>query len=468
VMPAWAGEPVSPPSPTPRSGPPTLHLGLFRSADLLRTESQPSDEDSATSDVLTLDNAVATALSHNRLIRSSALDVAKYGNQLAAARTQRLPQFQVTVTPAYLLAPIDVHVDKGAFGTFQGIGSVPPQDTTLRTEPGLGVAATAGVTQPIAQLYRIGLTIDQLEVARDMSRQDLRSQRQVVANNVRQVYYAVLQSESALAALQEHVTSIRELQRVLGEQVVQQAALPADLLQIKASVARAEYDVVSTQRTVLSQKERLNHLLGRDPQTPFTLSPVPAFTPLETDLAIAREVALRQRPELLKANLQVSYSDYDVRIKWAQFFPDLNLVVRYVSPLTGDVLPKNIAYAGLEFSWDVFDWGKKRQDMIRSERAAEQAKNAVAETASQVGLDVNSSFRKLQDSQAFLTVVNLNRDAAREKLRVVTTQYREQAVLLKDVLAAQASLAQAEDQYRQAVLSIWTARADFEKALGSE
>ncbi len=81
---------------------------------------------------------------------------------------------------------------------------------------------------------------------------------------------------------------------------------------------------------------------------------------------------------------------------------------------------------------------------------------------------MNSSFRKLQDSQAFVTVARLNRDAAREKLRVVTNQYRQQSALLKDVLAAQASLGQAEDQHRQAVLSLWQARANFEKAVGSD
>jgi len=51
---------------------------------------------------------------------------------------------------------------------------------------------------------------------------------------------------------------------------------------------------------------------------------------------------------------------------------------------------------------------------------------------------------------------------------VVTNQHRQQAALPKDVLAAQASLGQAEDQSRQAVLSFWQARANFEKAVGGD
>src|SRR5439155_11043045 len=102
------------------------------------------------------------------------------------------------------------------------------------------------------------------------------------------------------------------------------------------------------------------------------------------------------------------------------------------------------------------------------ERGGTQAGPVAGAVREAPRFDVNSSFRKLQDSQAFVTVARLNRDAAREKLRVVTNQHRQQAALLKDVLAAQASLGQAEDQSRQAVLSLWQARANFEKAVGGD
>ena len=60
------------------------------------------------------------------------------------------------------------------------------------------------------------------------------------------------------------------------------------------------------------------------------------------------------------------------------------------------------------------------------------------------------------------------RDAEQEGLRNQTDAYTQQTILLSDLLKQQASLATAEDQYRQALLGFWTARADFEKALGEE
>jgi outer membrane protein TolC len=41
-------------------------------------------------------------------------------------------------------------------------------------------------------------------------------------------------------------------------------------------------------------------------------------------------------------------------------------------------------------------------------------------------------------------------------------------VLLKDVLIAQTSLSNANYEYQEALLSFWTAKADFEKALGED
>jgi len=53
-------------------------------------------------------------------------------------------------------------------------------------------------------------------------------------------------------------------------------------------------------------------------------------------------------------------------------------------------------------------------------------------------------------------------------LRVTTGRYKFQAVLLSDVLQSQASLAEANHEYQSALLAFWTAKAEFEKALGED
>ena len=47
-------------------------------------------------------------------------------------------------------------------------------------------------------------------------------------------------------------------------------------------------------------------------------------------------------------------------------------------------------------------------------------------------------------------------------------QYRQQEVLLDDVLRAEADLTDANKQYHQALLSAWSSRAALDKAMGVE
>ena len=51
-------------------------------------------------------------------------------------------------------------------------------------------------------------------------------------------------------------------------------------------------------------------------------------------------------------------------------------------------------------------------------------------------------------------------------MRISVNKYKVQAALLSDTLQSQATLADTGYQYQQALLDFWTARAEYEKAIG--
>ena len=73
----------------------------------------------------------------------------------------------------------------------------------------------------------------------------------------------------------------------------------------------------------------------------------------------------------------------------------------------------------------------------------------------QVHVDVDVVLQQLRDAEA-------------EKMRNQKDAYSQQSILLSDLLKQQSSLADAESQYRQAVLVYWSTRADFQRTLGEE
>ena len=83
-------------------------------------------------------------------------------------------------------------------------------------------------------------------------------------------------------------------------------------------------------------------------------------------------------------------------------------------------------------------------------------------------IEVNDRYRKLEEACQQIRIAKLAQTQARANVQMAAFKYRVDAVLLKDVLQAQTSLADANYEYQKALLSFWTAKADFEKAMGED
>src|SRR6202047_1241697 len=110
--------------------------------------------------VLTLDEALQLAKSNNRDLKQFGLDVGKQREVFGEAKTHLYPRFDTSVLAAELLAPLDFTIQKGQFGTFPGTGPIPGSNTNLHT-PARPIALTSvTATQPLTQLIRIHLSIE--------------------------------------------------------------------------------------------------------------------------------------------------------------------------------------------------------------------------------------------------------------------------------------------------------------------
>jgi len=220
--------------------------------------------------------------------------------------------------------------------------------------------------------------------------------------------------------------------------------------------------------SLASQKEQLNDLLGRDIRTDFSVAEVPEATTIEASLDAAQAQALSARPELAEARLTVQQAELNRRITKTQYIPDVSLAVTNLSLTNINLLPSYVATAGVLVSWDPIDWGRRKHELAAASKTIEQSKNSANETEAQILVEVAAKFRKLGETRALLHATTLQRDAEREKLRVVRNQFEQKTALLKDVLQQKMSLEMVTNQYNQALLSFWTAKADFEKSLGEE
>ena len=417
-------------------------------------------------ETLSLPQAVETALRQNRLIRNEKLEVEKASDRLAAIGTRRLPGVDISVFELQWFQPPEFRFSRGVFGNFPGLGAVPPVNTSISSSSGPTAFVFARATQPLTQLYRIGLGIRMGEINRDLAQGKLELKQREIVHQVKRNYYAILQTQSALHSAEETLKLYQELDRVVGEYVSQQISLASESLEIKTRLAKEDYEVLRLRNNLAAAKEQLNHLLGRDVRTEFTVSEVSTATIYEAELSAAQSRALAERGEIRDLRQKIKLAEYDRRLKKAERIPEISLMVGYFSAFGVSVLPRNAAGAGFTLNWEPFDWGRRKHELAERERTIEQAREGLREAESLILIEVSDRFRKLREAQALLRVSKALQESAAEKLRVATNKYKLEATLYKDVLQSQAALAEAQHQYQQALLAFWTARADFEKAIG--
>jgi outer membrane protein TolC len=435
---------------------------------ILTTPAWAQPQPPAAGNLLTLEEAVTTALRENRPVKNAALEVSKSEHNLAAVRTRRWPIFETIVAESWLLTS---QPKFNALGGVPGVLPIPipiTSGTNLFSNRQPTALMTGLMAQPLSQQYRIGLNISMHDVMQDIAREQLRGKRQDVVNDVKQLYYGILQTQSSLESVEESIKYLRELERLRRRYLKEEAVLKSESLEVQTRLAQEEQHQIVLRNQLATQKEQLNDLMGRNILTNFRVNPVPEATAQENDLEGARTRALQQRPEIRESKLRVRQAEYDRRIKQAEYIPNISFTMSYARSINLSPVPDNLAFAGFMMTWEPFDWGRKRQEMAAKTETVAQVKNTSLGTESKVLIDVNSKFRNLQASRGQLKASRAAQEAAREKLKETMDAFKNETALTKDVLQAQSHLAQADSEYQKALSGFWTDKADFEKATGEE
>jgi outer membrane protein len=298
-----------------------------------------------------------------------------------------------------LLTPVSIEFNRGVFGTLNNTPN-PPENVFVTTSPRLSGYAITKVYQPLSQLYNIHLNIEALQVGKRLAEEQTRQQRQQIINTAKDSYYSVLQTQSALDAALENVKALREIDRTTDECLKVKTVLAYQSSGVKLQLAQAELQVVTLQDTVDTQKENLNVLMGRDIRVKFRVSATAGELPEEQDLEAARQKAVANRTEVRQAKLKLDQAVYARRLEKAQYIPEVGVQYLFIAPFSVQGLPQYINTLGVNFKWDLWDWGYKRHLMDEKQRAIDQGSLNLSETQNQIAVDLGNRFRKLREARA--------------------------------------------------------------------
>ncbi|MGA2902502.1 MAG: TolC family protein [Candidatus Korobacteraceae bacterium] len=418
--------------------------------------------------LLTIDQAVKIALANNRDLKIVSLNLDSSKEKVLAAKTKRLPSFNVYTFASQLLSPISFQIQPGQFGTYPGVGPIPATTTNISTpsRPTAYIFGTA--SQPLLTLYKINLHIHGEELSLQQAVEELRDERNTIVNDVRQAYYSVVEIQNVIEATNASIKQYEELDRITLEYVSEKVVLESDSLEVKAKLADERLKLLQAEDKLQTAKETLNNLLGRDIDIDFQAAEDKELSPVEQDLKAAQATALAQNPKVKEAEIKIQQADTVRRLVKSEYLPDMGASFHYLSPFGVNFLPTNVLGLGIELSWEPFDWGRRRDVVNEKTIAVEQSKLNLSQTKANILVNLDKQFRSLQEARMAVDVASAQQEAARVKLREVTDKYGQKTVLLRDVLQQQAAVEKANADYNEAIASFWTAKADFQKALGED
>lgn len=417
--------------------------------------------------LLTLEDALLIAKTQNYQLKNAGLQINVVEEQKKAVQAKQFPQLSAQVNGLQNFVDNEYTFEQGSLGTVGG-SPVPSSNVSIDTTNGFTTHYSLTATQPLVGLYGIGLNVDKLKTQQEIARQQSRQTEQSITLQVKQLYYQILSGESAIEATRSSVQFNEELVKILKDNVAQKTELEYQLLNGEAQLASARHQLVSQQNDLLTSKQQLNTMLGRDISTPFRVTPVDANPSLSYNVDQAEDQAIAQRPETREARLQVEAAETEVEIQKSGYLPEVNLVASYGRTENTTLLPDESLYVGLLAKWDFFTWGANQSNVAGSRFALQQALNSLRDNEDQIRAQVNASIRNLDVARALVPVTEVAKRAAEEKLRVSFNQYKAKTILLSDLLDAQSQLEQANDDFHQALLGVWNASAELEQALGEE
>jgi len=404
----------------------------------------------------TVDQTVAIALKNNANIQNAQLEIEKAEERVSAAKTKRLPKFELQAIGGEALTNLSIEIDNGSAGAPNG------EKTRVDLARTFNTIAVARITQPLTQLHAISLGVQLNEAALQANKEQERAARLAITREVKSAYYAVLSARGYANAMKEAVTAAEEVDREMNVRVSQKAALEADHLDASARLASTKVAALSANNALASAQDRLNYLVGAEVEvSDGAFEEMPKLTGA-TDEVIA------QRPDVREAAVRVEQSKLDMQLKNTERIPEVALMVSSATPIGNDVLPSNMTSVGISMSYEPFTWGRRSSELREKRHAVAQAENALRDKQALASVEIAAYGRKVEEAAAQIAVRKFESEAARERLRVTKARFQVLAARPEEMFNAGASLTQAAAREQEAISAYWTARADYEKAIGEE
>ncbi len=395
---------------------------------------------------LTIEQCVSIALSKNPGIMAASETVNAAASRVGEARSAYLPQ-------------VDISSDITK-------SSVSGGGALARGGGGSGFSGSADVNQNIYDFGRTSSQVALQKYSMNASRQDFQDTAQVLAFQVRQAYYRVLQAmhnrDVAAEVVKQNKLHLEQAVAFHNAGVKPQY----DVTTAEVNLSNAKLSLITAQDAILVAKAQLNTLMGV-PQAPdYNLEDNFAFQPYNINLDEAMKRAMENRPDLKSFVFRESAARSALSFASKGNLPFITGIAQY--GWAGDLTPIQDGWSiGAGISIPVFNGFLTRYQTHEAQASlnvAEANKNGVAQG---IYLDIQQTYVSLVDAAQRTQTASLAVKQAQENLDIANGRYKYGVGSPIEVTDALATYATSNTSYINALYDYKVAVANMERAMGT-
>ena len=477
-------------------------------------QEQPPQESDSTL-ILSLDDAIRIALSENTSVKVADLEVKRSEYARRGSYAALLPQvngsgsYQRTIKKqvmymggggsssddeeggssgggmasmySSILDPVNWYLEQLIAqhpGAIQPYVPAPVEDSGSSSggiEVGRQNTFSAGINASLplvnAQLWEsIAISGDQVELAVEKARES----RLGTVTSVKQAFYAVLLAKEAFEVYRQVYENAVENFRLTENRYNVQKASELDLTRAKSTVAAAIPNVYNAESSILLALWQLKAVMGLDLEQDIDVSGSlnDYATTMFYELNEGEQASLDRNTSLIQLDLQAAQLAKTVRMQQYTYLPTLSLAFAYsFNAMTDDFNFKEYrwtpySYVGLSLSIPIFSGGQRyyavKQSRVQADELALQREN----TERQLRIGIRQSLQTMETAMKTYDAAREAVGTAEKAYDIAAKSYQLGRSTFTDLNNTELTLTQTRLQAVQAVYNFLVAKAGLEQTLG--
>ncbi len=304
----------------------------------------------------------------------------------------------------------------------------------------------------------------------DLSKTSLETAKRDLVLQVRVGYFTILRAEKFLGVAEQQVKQFEAQLEVTKAFFDVGIVAKNDVLLAEVNLANARQSLVKATNDVAAAKASFNIVLRREVNTPFEVVDILGYKAFPLSYEQSLEEALRLRPEVKAAQLNIDQAKENVKMVRSGFFPTINLLGNYSRPsdelgLGGDNKSENWTIQALA-TFTLWNWGNTYFKVGENKVKVTQAEDSKNQLIDSIVLEVKDDYLNMQVAEKNISVAEKAIEQAEENLRMNEERYKYQVATQTDVINAVTLLAQARVNYYGALSDFNVAKAQLDRAMG--